>query len=108
MCFISFFYYVKDEPERRYGKILLSYISDDHEGLDKEAEYFLLSGLNAKRSLLHQPKLKRDDIRIGILSFSSHKCIPTYSSDKEKSVFDFYCLSAVSYTHLTLPTIYSV
>ena len=66
-----------------YGKFVCSYISDDHEGLDLEIKPIIVDGINKYRK---QQNLKEAN---GILSFSTNKYIPTYSSDEEIH-FDFY------------------
>lgn len=89
MPFISFMYRVGKNPRTYYGKCCLKDISDDHEGLDREVKFYLTKGLNAYRQQNNKPKLK-SNISIGVLSFSSCRYIPTYSSNKEVKFFDFY------------------
>ena len=89
MPFITFIYKVGKNNKTYYGKYCFDYISDDHEGLDNEVKYKLIEGLNEYRKKNNNKKLK-SKIIIGILSFSSNKSIPTYSSDDEIKCFDFY------------------
>ena len=89
MPFITFIYKVGKNYKTYYGKYCFYDISDDHEGLDKEVEYILVKGLNEYRKKNNIQKLKTKII-IGILSFSSNRIIPTYSTDKEIRCFDFY------------------
>ena len=91
MSFISFFYKIKDDTTKYYGKYCVDYISDDHNGLDIEVKYVLKTGLNRYREKNKQSKLKSNDIYVGVIAFSVNELIPTYSSNDEKSCFDFYC-----------------
>jgi hypothetical protein len=90
MTFITFIYKVGKNNKTYYGKYCMEYISDDHEGLDTEVKYVLLSGLNKYREQKNLPKLKTKII-IGILSFSSNNIIPLDSTINEIKCFDFYC-----------------
>jgi hypothetical protein len=87
--FITFIYRVGKNPKTYYGKYCSDDISDDHEGLDNVVKYDLINGLNAYRKLKNLPKLT-SKIYIGVLSFSSNKYIPTYSTTNECKIFDFY------------------
>jgi hypothetical protein len=49
MPFISFIYKIGKKNKRYYGKYCTEYVSDDHEGLDKEVEYILIKGINEYR-----------------------------------------------------------
>ena len=89
MPFITFIYKVGKNYKTYYGKYCFDCISDDHEGLDNEVKYILVKGLNNYREKNNIQKLKTKII-IGILSYSSNRVIPTYSTDKEKKCFDFY------------------
>ena len=91
MPFISFFYKLNDNTTKYYGKYCFDHISDDHEGLDLEVKYVLKTGLNRHRAKNNLPQLRSNDIYVGVLSFSIDECIPTYSSNDEKTGFDFYC-----------------
>lgn len=88
MSFITFIYRVGNNPKTYYGKYCGD-ISDDHEGLDKEVYWDLVHGLNKYRKKNGKPKLT-SKIHIGILSFSSDRYIPVYSSERENKCFDFY------------------
>ena len=91
MPFISFFYKLKDDNTKYYGKYCFDHISNDHAGLDIEVKYILKSGLDRYRKKHNLPNLKSNDIYVGVVSFSINDFIPTHSSDDEKSGFDFYC-----------------
>ena len=88
MTFITFIYKVGENPKTYYGKYCSDYISDDHEGLDNEVKYILIKGLNEYRKQKNKGPISK--ITVGILSFSSNRVIPTYSSDNEIKCFDFY------------------
>ena len=90
MPFITFIYKVGKNYNTYYGKYCFKSISDDHEGLDHEVEYILKKGLNEYRKKNNLQKLK-SKITIGILSFSSNRVIPTFSTENEIKCFDFYC-----------------
>ena len=92
MPFITFIYKVGKNYKTYYVKYCFDYISDDHEGLDKEVEYILIKGLNEYRKK-NNIQILKTKIIIGILSFSSNNTIPTYSTDNEIKCFDFYCNS---------------
>jgi hypothetical protein len=87
MPFITFIY--KIGKHTYYGKYISDYVSDDHEGLDIEIKDYLVSGINKYRVINNKPVIK-EEIFIGILSFSSHQYIPVFSSENEKKCFDFY------------------
>ena len=90
MPFITFIYKVGKNYKTYYGKYCFDYISDDHEGLDKEVEYILIKGLNEYRKK-NNIQILKTKIIIGILSFSSNDFIPIYSTKNEIKCFDFYC-----------------
>jgi len=91
MPFITFIYRVDDNPQTYYGKYCVESISDDHEGLDTEVKYVLIDGLKKYR---HHAKnaepREKIKVKVGILSFSSNRIIPTYSTDSDIEMFDFY------------------
>jgi predicted secreted protein len=89
MPFITFIYKIGRNKKIYYGKYVCDYISDDHEGLDDEIRPKVLQGINdfrKKNNISKEIKF----ILIGILSFSSDKYIPLYSSNKEIKCFNFY------------------
>jgi len=88
MPFITFIYKIRQNTY--YGKYMTNCISDDHEGLDTVVRPYLVNGLNKFRKQNNLSKLKTK-VKIGIISLSTNNIIPTYSSDAEKKVFDFYC-----------------
>jgi hypothetical protein len=95
MPFITFIYRVGKSKKTYYGKYCNDYISDDHEGLDTEVKHSLLKGLKKykdKNETKNENKTPKKDIKVivGVLSFSSHKFIPTHSSENEMKCFDFY------------------
>jgi len=57
-----------------YGKYYTDYISDDHEGLDKEIKPYLLKGINEYQKQENLPEVK-ENIHIGIISVSDHNYI---------------------------------
>jgi hypothetical protein len=89
MPFITFIYKIGNEPNTYFGKYCSDYISDDHDGLDNEVKYSLKKALNKYREKNNIPKIT-DELKIGVLSFSSSNIIPTFSSNKEIKCFDFY------------------
>jgi hypothetical protein len=90
MVFISFIYKIRNNEKTCYGKYVTDSISDDHEGLDKEVEYSLLRGINKYLSNNSMAPLDKNDIKIGIMSYSSDRYVPVYSTEKEIQCFDFY------------------
>jgi hypothetical protein len=88
MAFITFIYRIGN-TKTYYGKYVCDYISDDHEGLDKEIKPTLVDGINKYRKQKGLSKLKTP-VHIGILSFSANRDIPTYSTDAEIKCFGFY------------------
>jgi len=52
-------------------------------------KYILKESLNIYRKQNNLPKIK-SKIMIGIMSFSSNKYIPTFSTNDEIKCFDFY------------------
>ena len=94
MPFITFFYRLKNDNSKYYGKFVSNYISDDHGGLDREMKSIVVYGIN----LLNLSTMKIDDVSLGILSFSDHSYIPTYSSDDEIEMFDFYYDDSIGYS----------
>jgi len=88
MPFITFIYKVGKNPRTYYGKYCFDYISDDHEGLDNEVKYILEQSLNKYRTNNNKKIISK--LMVGILSFSSSKTTPTYSTDNEINCFDFY------------------
>lgn len=89
MPFITFMYRIGNDKQIYYGKYVCDYISDDHNGLDKEIEYSLFNGLTQYNKQKNLPEINIK-IYIGVLSFSHSNRIPTFSSDNEKMFFDFY------------------
>lgn len=90
MPFITFIYKVGKNPKTYYGKYCDDYISDDHEGLDLEVKYNLIKGLNQYRKLNNYKKIKSKQVSVGVISFSCHNIVPTYSTENEIKCFDFY------------------
>ena len=90
MCFITFIYRIENNDKTFYGKFVCNYVSDDHEGLDLEVKPTVIYGINEYRKQKNLEELQ-ENVYVGILSFSTNKYIPTYSSDEEIQCFDFYC-----------------
>lgn len=88
--FITFIYRIGNNRKTYYGKYVFDYISDDHEGLDCEVSSAVVYGINKFREHKGLSELKKK-VSIGVLSFSSNRIIPTWSSDDEIQCFDFYC-----------------
>lgn len=88
MPFITFMYRMEKFDKLFYGKYFCDFISDDHDGLDNEIMPSLLAGINEYRKQNGLSDIT--DICVGILSFSSHSCVPTYSSEADIKCFDFY------------------
>lgn len=89
MPFITFIYRIENNKKTFYGKFVCDYISDDHEGLDMEVKPTVIYGIKEYRKQKNLEKLT-EKIHVGILSFSTDKYIPTYSSSEEIECFDFY------------------
>jgi hypothetical protein len=89
--FITFIYRIENDPKTYFGKYCADYVSDDHEGLDKEILDFLLNGINKYRKQNNLEKITNNNIKLGVLSFSSNQYVPVCSSDDEVKCFDFYC-----------------
>jgi hypothetical protein len=99
MPFITFFYKLKNDNTKYYGKFVSNYISDDHGGLDREMKSIVVYGINLLNlSKQTEMTITIDDVSLGILSFSDHSYIPTYSSDDEIVMFDFYYDDSVGYS----------
>ena len=87
MPFITFMYRIGNK--KFFGKYVCDYISDDHEGLDGIIKSIVINGLNEYRKQKGLSKLEKR-FKLGVLSFSDHQYIPTYSNDEEIQCFDFY------------------
>ena len=98
MPFITFFYKLKNDNTKYYGKFVSNYISDDHSGLDREMKSIVVYGINLLNLITMTINITIDDVSLGILSFSDHSHIPTYSSDDEIEMFDFYYDDSVGYS----------
>ena len=90
MPFITFIYRIENNDKTFYGKFVRNYISDDHEGLDLEVKPTVIYGINEYRKQKNLEELK-ENVYVGVLSFSTNRYIPTYSSDEEIQCFDLYC-----------------
>jgi len=94
MPFITFMYKIGRNQRIFYGKFFADYISDDHDGLDNEVRYYLLRTINRyrqnKNSNIKLNPIKNENLKIGVISFSSHNFIPDNSSDEEIYFFDYY------------------
>lgn len=92
MPFISFIYRIGRNKKTYYGKYVTDCVSDNHEGLDEEVKYPLVSELNQYRNKKGLSPLKSKAVYVGVISFSQNKYIPTYSTEKEIKCFDFYMM----------------
>jgi len=90
MTFITFIYRIENDPKIYYGKHCTKYVSDHHEGLDLEIKYDLIRYLNEYRGQNNILKVEEKTVSVGVLTFSSNRNIPVYSSDDEKKCFDYY------------------
>ena len=87
---ISFIYKIND-TERKYGKYVANYISDDHDGLDIMIKHVLRDTINlSTEKNLHRFIIKSKDIKVGILNCSSAQNYFDYSTRQEHNMFDFY------------------
>jgi len=87
---ICFIYKIHDSPITYYGKYRKNYISDDHEGLDREILPTIFFGLNVYRKKQGLPILEKNELKLGIISCSTNRNCINYSTDDEISCFDFY------------------
>ena len=90
MPFVTFIYKIGKSGRVFCGKYACAYISDDHEGLDDVIRRDVVDGINKYREQSNLSKLKSQQICIGVMSLSTSRCIPTYSTDKEIKCFDYY------------------
>ena len=106
---VSFIYRIGRNPKVYYGKYVCDYISDDHNGLDREVSHDLVQCVNIfKKSNKYfyaydeeedeedEVKVIRDDkyqIKIGILSCETNQNYLDYSTKAEIGAFDYYCTS---------------
>ena len=88
--FITFIYRIENNPKTYFGKCYFDYISNDHEGLDKEILLCLLNGINKYKKQKNLEEITENNIHIGVLSFSWNRFIPVYSTDAEIKCFDYY------------------
>lgn len=90
--FITFIFKLPNKPSQTlYGKYYTDYISDDHEGLDKEIKPYLLKGINDFQNSKLSSEVEVENVYIGIISVSDHNYISIHSTDEEIKCFDFYC-----------------
>ena len=80
---ICFMYKMNDNPKIHYGKYVVDYISDDHEGLDVEIISILEKKYNTPSIIF----------TVGIISCSTNFNSINYSTEKEYTFFDFYYVS---------------
>jgi hypothetical protein len=83
MAIISFIFRVDEDPTRMFGKICLEYLSDDHEGIDREIKYKIHNLLNAYRTRKLLPKIINLDI--AVIGTTNE-----FSTIEEKNMFDVY------------------
>ena len=87
---VTFLYRIGANPKVYYGKYVCDYISDDHEGLDNEVLPDLLKGINMYRQKRSLQPLKKNKVKLGILSCSTNRNYLDYSTKKEIGFFGFY------------------
>lgn len=87
---VTFLYRIGANPKVYYGKYVCGYISDDHEGLDNEILPDLLKGINIYRQKRSLQPLKKNQVKVGILSCSTNSNYLNYSTRKEVDLFGFY------------------
>ena len=80
MPIVCFMYRINNDPKTYFGKYVADYISDDHEGLDRE----VIGILEISYNIPHQT------YKVGILSCSTNNDYLNYSSSSEYTFFDFY------------------
>ena len=85
MPVITFIYKIGKNPTTYYGKYITDYLSDDHDGLDREVRPILVKVLNEYRKKKGYWLLNSKQIKIGIISLYND-----YSSKRETKCFDFY------------------
>ena len=105
---VSFIYRIGRNPRVYYGKYVCDYISDDHNGLDREVSHDLVQCVNIfKKSNKYfyaydeeddeeDDNVIRDDryqVKIGILSCATNQNYLDYSTKAEICAFDYYCSS---------------
>jgi len=95
---VVFIYRIENNPTVFYGKYVTDYISNDHQGLDKEVFPKLIIGLNEYRKKQNLLKINEDDgVKVGIISCSSKHSELNYSSLDEIECFDFYHCYSTSF-----------
>ena len=87
---VTFLYRIGSNPKVYHGKYVCDYISDDHEGLDNEVLPDLLNGINIYRQKKGLHLLKKNQVKVGILSCSTNSNYLNYSTNKEIDLFGFY------------------
>lgn len=91
MMFISFIYRINGDHAHTYhGKYIRDYISDDHDGLDKEVLGTLLWALNTDRKANGLSPLLKTQVMVGVVAFVNDEYVPVFSSSREIACFDFY------------------
>ena len=91
--FITFIYRIENNPKTYFGKFCTDYLTDHHEGLDKEIINFVLDGVNKYRKQKNKEEITYNNIYIGIISLSWNRYVPVYSSEDEIKCFDFYYMN---------------
>lgn len=90
MVTITFIYKIKHVNNTFYGKYITDYVSDDHEGLDKEIKYRVLDCINKYRASKNIKKLESKNFLVGVLSCTTNDNFLDYYSNQEIKCFDFY------------------
>jgi len=90
MVTVTFIYRIVNNPKTFYGKCDYDWLSDDHDGLDVEVKYPLLSCINKYRDQNQLSAVREEEVKVGILSCSYDKNFYDYSFLEESQCFDFY------------------
>ena len=90
MVTITFIYKIKNINKTFYGKYIVDYMSDDHEGLDTEIKNDVLKFINVFRSSKNIKKIKYENLLIGVLCCITNNNYLDYYSPDEIECFDFY------------------
>jgi len=85
MLEITFIFKFNNEKNNKYGKILLRYLSDNHEGIDNEIRDIVENAINLYMTSNLLSNI--NNLKIGIIGIIDGNL---YSSDNEISIYDLY------------------
>lgn len=85
MLEITFIFKFNNEKNNKYGKILLRYLSDNHEGVDNEIKDIVENAINLYMTANLLSNI--NNLKIGIIGIIDGNL---YSSDNEISIYDLY------------------